>query len=432
MTPAQAKKERADLWKQIKREEKKSNRARVLELRAKVRQLRAERSRAIARARAACKRRRSGVPTLKQAAAMLRAARAEARATCDGELAAAKVLKTAEARARAERDAEKKHQATMRRLERQGKARESERRPTLARTRVSESDDEVRGNIPPELVALFERVKRQIRGSDRMTRTEAFLQYAHEHPDEEIQALEDKTDEMIRQYERRANKPRKLDVARCKTSARHAKKAGRKLPPCARDLPRRNAKKGAKQTGAQRDLFMPATGQLEIVPSYEQREAVKRQKESAEKRTIPMFGNPRQPPGAWWDDCIAAVKRTGRVREPRAVCGAAWWNLAPARRAAIVRKLERSPDRRARGAALALARAEKKHHAKHGGPARALRRSNPRELVSLVYLEKKKGDRVPYEYEHDFEGERPILEMRGGKAQIRGGTYTARRGWLHG
>ena len=445
MTPAQGKKQRADLMKQIARDLKKADRARVLELRAKVRELRAERSRAIARARAACKRRRGGVPTVKEALAMLRAARAEARATCDRELASAAQLKTAEQRARAEREAERRHQAAMRRIERQGKERTRERRPTLARTRLAESDDEVRGNIPPELVALFERVKRSIKGSPRMTRTEEFLQYAHDHPDEEIEALEAKADEMIREYERRANA---------------GERGGR-----------RNPKKGKRQTGAQRDLFMPATGQLEIVPSYEQREIVKQQRESAEKRTIPLFGNPRRkptkaelrkraaqrrrgkmrpptaeerarfaqanprhPPAAWWDRCLEGVKRAGgrRVREPRAVCGAAWWNLPPARRAAIVRKLEGARDPRARGAAVALARAEKKHHARRGGPVPVLRRSNPRELVSLVYLEKKPGDGRPYEYEHDFSGDRPALEMRGGKAQIVGGTYTTRNGWLEG
>ncbi len=42
--------------------------------------------------------------------------------------------------------------------------------------RQAESDDEVRSNIPPELVALFERVKRGIKASPRMSRTEAFLQ----------------------------------------------------------------------------------------------------------------------------------------------------------------------------------------------------------------------------------------------------------------
>jgi hypothetical protein len=48
--------------------------------------------------------------------------------------------------------------------------------------RRAESDDEVRSNLPADLVALFERVKGGIKASPRMSRTEVFLQYAEEHP----------------------------------------------------------------------------------------------------------------------------------------------------------------------------------------------------------------------------------------------------------
>ena len=359
MTPAQAKAQREALRRDIRREEKRKDRARLVALRAQVRKLRAGRARAIREARAACSRRRAGVPTLREAAAMLRAARAEARGKCDVELARAAKLKTDEARARAEEKAEKDHQRALRRIERANKRRTLEDRPRLAkgRVRAQESDDEVLANIPPELVYLFERVKRQIKGADRLTRTEAFLQYAHDHPDEELAALEDRTDALIAELE-------------------------------------------ARERGGRR-----------------------------------RASNPRQPPAAWWDGCIARVTaaarvRGSRIREPRAVCGAAWWKMKPQKRAAIVRALERSRNPRAKAAALVLARAEKKHHG--CGPCKPERRSNPRELVSLVYLEQKPGDREPYEYEHEFAGELPELTMRGGKAQIRGGSYESRGGWLEG
>jgi hypothetical protein len=175
-----------------------------------------------------------------------------------------------------------------------------------------------------------------------------------------------------------------------------------------------------------------------------------------------VSSNPRRPPKAWWDDCIArvraAAKASGRkVHDVRAVCGAAWFRLPPQRRAAIVRELERARDPRAKGAALALARLERRRQRNpktrdcggwdpndpHGWeqcdpktvpPAarRWLRRKNPRELVSLVYLEQKPGDDRAYEYEHEFEGKLPKLTMRGGKAQIRGGSYETRDGWLEG
>jgi len=146
--------------------------------------------------------------------------------------------------------------------------------------------------------------------------------------------------------------------------------------------------------------------------------------------------NPRRPPKAWWDDCIARVqaasKASGRkVRDVRAVCGAAWFRLPPQRRAAIVRALEQAKSPRAKGAALALARLEKRHRRGRVNPCDT-RRPNPRELVSLVYLEQKPGDSRPYEYEHEFEGKLPKLTMRGGKAQIRGGSYETRDGWLEG
>lgn len=338
---------------------------------------------------------------------MLRAARAEARATCDVQKAQAGRIRGQAAKAKAEHVAELAHQRTMRRLERQQKERQLEKRPRLAKasTRRQESDDEVRENIPPELAFLWERVKRQIKGSERMTRTEAFLKYAEENPDEEIAAIEDKTDALIRELEQR-------------------ERGGRRRA-------RANQKKGKRQTGAQRELFMPASGQLEIVPSHEQKQLT-RPKESAEARTIQLFKNPRQPPKAWWDRCIRALEGKGKrkVRNARAVCGATWWSLPPARRAAIVRRLERSNDPRQRGAALALAREEKKHQ---GGRRRPERRTNGRrELVSVVYEEQKPGDPEPFEYEHEFEGERPTLAMRGGALQVEGGSYRTRRGWIEG
>jgi hypothetical protein len=89
----------------------------------------------------------------------------------------------------------------LRRIERANRAARLQiRRPSRSERR-GESDDEVRGNIPPEFVGLWERVKRRIRGSDRMTRTEAFLHYAHEHPSEVLEVLEDRTENLIRELE---------------------------------------------------------------------------------------------------------------------------------------------------------------------------------------------------------------------------------------
>jgi hypothetical protein len=42
-----------------------------------------------------------------------------------------------------------------------------------------------------------------------MTRTEAFLEYAHNHPAEVLTALEDRTEEMIRELEARERQVRR-------------------------------------------------------------------------------------------------------------------------------------------------------------------------------------------------------------------------------
>ncbi len=48
--------------------------------------------------------------------------------------------------------------------------------------RASESDDEVRNNLPHELVPVFDALRSKIRGNSRRSRTEAFLEYVHDHP----------------------------------------------------------------------------------------------------------------------------------------------------------------------------------------------------------------------------------------------------------
>jgi hypothetical protein len=91
----------------------------------------------------------------------------------------------------------------MKRIERANRVRALEFKRATKAERRAESDDEVRGNIPAEFVSLFERVKGRVKGSPRMTRTEAFLHYAHEHPDEVLVSLEDRTDQLVRELEER-------------------------------------------------------------------------------------------------------------------------------------------------------------------------------------------------------------------------------------
>jgi hypothetical protein len=52
-------------------------------------------------------------------------------------------------------------------------------------------------------------VKRGIKASPRMSRTEAFLKYAEEHPDEVLVAIDDKTDALIRELEQQKREARR-------------------------------------------------------------------------------------------------------------------------------------------------------------------------------------------------------------------------------
>jgi hypothetical protein len=74
------------------------------------------------------------------------------------------------------------------------------------REREAESDDEVRRNLSPDLASVFNKVRRQIKGSERRSRTEAFLQWAEENPDE-IYAMQEQRaareiERLVKEYQR--------------------------------------------------------------------------------------------------------------------------------------------------------------------------------------------------------------------------------------
>jgi hypothetical protein len=84
-------------------------------------------------------------------------------------------------------------------------------RPRSARReRDAESDDEVRRNLSPDLASVFNKVRRQIKGSERRSRTEAFLEWAEENPDE-IYAMQEQRaareiDRLVKEYQREARR----------------------------------------------------------------------------------------------------------------------------------------------------------------------------------------------------------------------------------
>jgi len=78
------------------------------------------------------------------------------------------------------------------------------------REREAESDDEVRRNLSPDLTSVFNKVRRHIKGSERRSRTEAFLEWAEQNPDE-IYAMQEQRaareiDRLVKEYQREARR----------------------------------------------------------------------------------------------------------------------------------------------------------------------------------------------------------------------------------
>jgi ABC-type nitrate/sulfonate/bicarbonate transport system substrate-binding protein len=63
--------------------------------------------------------------------------------------------------------------------------------------RRQESDDEVRSNLPADMVRVFDRVRKHIKGGARTTRTEAFFQWAEENPAEVFELLQHDADRYL-------------------------------------------------------------------------------------------------------------------------------------------------------------------------------------------------------------------------------------------
>jgi hypothetical protein len=198
------------LLRELERDRKKKAREKIASLAEQLREARRRRKVALREAKERCRAERIAareraramrLRVLEELREAMRAERQGARQECTVRLGEARGIKDTILRARAELQAEKKYEAELRRIERANRQRRKEAPRVTRIERQAESDDEVRSNIPPELVALFERVKRGIKASPRMSRTEAFLHYAEENPDDVLEAVDDKTDALIRELE---------------------------------------------------------------------------------------------------------------------------------------------------------------------------------------------------------------------------------------
>lgn len=159
-------------------------RAYLRELRARIDAARTDRKARVDEVRAVC---RANLDSFRARIAALRAELREVIKEKREEIARCKLAKytTREAATRAVNDAirvwaeERQLQAEIRRAE--GRGKNAKPAKITAREKRKESDDEVRNNLTPELVPVWEAMKSKIRPGARMSRTEAFLQWAHDH-----------------------------------------------------------------------------------------------------------------------------------------------------------------------------------------------------------------------------------------------------------
>lgn len=215
--------DKAALRKEIGRDLQAKARAKLVELRDRVRAAKRNRKAAIAEVKVACREGRKVASERAklvkiEAAAAAKEIRASARTDCAANTVRAKSNRPIE-EARKELADERAFRRSMRVIDRNNRTRAAERK-TTTRERRSESDDEVRANLRADLLPLFERVKRSIKGSARRSRTEEFLEYAETHEGEAVEAMvedgEAYVDRMLAEHEeaeRRRRNPAPRSVA---------------------------------------------------------------------------------------------------------------------------------------------------------------------------------------------------------------------------
>jgi hypothetical protein len=225
--------DRKKLLRDIDRDLKAKDRAKLVDRGTELRAARAAHKAALQSASERCRAHRLEVRerlkaeralTLAELRAKGEKERSEARGACALDKGAAdQATRGRVDKARAELAEERAHQEGMKRIERGNRARARGAKHATAAERRGESDDEIRSSIPPELVGMWGRVKGSIHGTARESRLERFYRYAEEHPGEYLEAIEDKTEALIRDLERRQREtPRRTRNPSTTTSPKRA------------------------------------------------------------------------------------------------------------------------------------------------------------------------------------------------------------------
>jgi len=142
--------------------------------------------------------------------------RAKARRVCEARKEAVRRAGlSVRARRQAELEAERRLQGELARAAKHAEKVKAKAGRT-AREAQAESDDHVRANIDADLLPVWEKVKRSIRGDAHRSRTEAFLQWVEENPGDVLALQQAAADVEVRrllaeqqQLEREAAKRRK-------------------------------------------------------------------------------------------------------------------------------------------------------------------------------------------------------------------------------
>jgi hypothetical protein len=198
------------------------DRAAVAKLRDGIKRAHKRRSQAMKKAVATCRRARLAV------GARVVAYKQEVRARLKAEVAALRLAARNRCQARryrirqagggvvAKRRAElaelRRLRAQLHRLEKRAKLKRAKLAAT-SKERREESDDYVRSNLPRSLLPVFDAVRKTIKGGARRTRTEAFFEWAEEHPEDVLAYQEHNTDRevarLVAEHEKVAGRLRK-------------------------------------------------------------------------------------------------------------------------------------------------------------------------------------------------------------------------------
>lgn len=221
LSRGEARAHRLKLQRELAAQLRRADREKRAELRERIARAKRRRRERLAAARELCRSERAQLSKrlkAQRAAVMaelrdaFEAERRRARETCAGRQTAIR-QQAGCAIAKAERilAEQRRMQDELRRAEQRYRTKSRER--ATAKELRAESDDRVRANLPPELVPVFERVKERIKPGPRRTRTEAFLEWAHENPGDvvAIQSAEAEADiaRLIAEHEAHEREMRK-------------------------------------------------------------------------------------------------------------------------------------------------------------------------------------------------------------------------------